>query len=83
RQGYSTWGKPFNGWFSYHAVATKDTNGTTISDACCTLDCDGSPGSAPYTPLLPVDEPYASYNAMLSSNPSGYGTYGIWRCSQR
>jgi|GEM_PF-2628349 len=80
--GYSDWIKPFGGWFSYHAVATKD-DGASISDACCTLDCDGTPGSAPYTPLLPVNEPYASYNAMLSSNPSSYGTYAKWRCGQQ
>ncbi|MHC4599700.1 MAG: hypothetical protein ACYS47_11905 [Planctomycetota bacterium] len=77
-----TWMVPFSGAFSYHAVATRD-GALTISDACCTLDNDGNPANPPHIALLPVELPYATYNALLSSNPGNYGNYALVRCGQQ
>lgn len=80
--GWTDWIIAFEGSFRYHSVPSKD-EGVTISDACCTLDGDGNPSSAPHTPVLPVNMPYDVYKAMLSWSPSSYGIYSIFRCYQQ
>jgi len=59
-------------YFAWHAVVSRD-GGTTLSDACCTLDNDGFPGSPPHQAILPVNMPYDYYKTLLSKNPGNYG----------
>ncbi|GIF25824.1 DNA-binding beta-propeller fold protein YncE [Actinoplanes tereljensis] len=55
--GTGAWAVPFNGGFSYHEVAW--TNGATdtdlVYDGCLHVDGDADPGTAPHTPLLPIN----------------------------
>lgn len=76
-----TWMVPFSGSFNYHAVTTSDGS-DSISDACCTLDNDGTPGSPPHIPILPANMDDDTYDALLSPNPASWGTYTRARCTQ-
>ena len=55
--GYSKWGVPFNGGFSYHEVAWKGacTANDNVFDGCLKVDGDADPTTAPHTPLLPTN----------------------------
>lgn len=57
--GYTTnlWGSGSHG-FSYHKIVTREA-GVTVSDACMSLDEDGSPNTTPGTPGYNCDRPWA------------------------
>lgn len=74
-----SWQIPFYGSFRYHSVSTIDS-GSSISDACCTLDDDSDPGSSPHVAILPQNMAYATYKQKLSWNPSSWDVYSSNRC---
>lgn len=66
--------------FSYHAVGTFD-RGSTVHDACLSVDDDARPWQAPFVERLPIAMPLDQYRAQLS--PDWFSTQGLGRAQVR